>query len=547
MTSRRPALRRRLGILIVTASLLIVALPASAYAASDPDTVVATLYGYNMPTDGDTGGSGTFSLALDASLSQGCFVVDIVLTDIVGDPPTAIDIHDSTTGDSANPGDVVLTLPATVDASGHADGCVAVSPTLIDALLSRPNSFFIDVHTAGFPDGAILGWIEYTYPVGELNVYTKVCPAAIQSVAQLDAAAKASCWVVVLPPDDISGFVPAGYTVIGYAGTATFDYHVTDGKHADATIQNANRGGGGLCNPGTMTCDFSYLPYRWDVGEGSISVTPTVLPSGTRFGTAEAADGSDPGGPIASSIGAGNQITFDTTGVLSASVFVYLFRDADTMAPVVSTPTVAVRSGATFDGSVPVRLSWTGSDAGSGIDHYAVQRSVDGGAWSTVAASLAAPVFDTVLATGRSYRFRVVAYDGAGNTRTSSSTPVQHARALQDSSDSVHYNGGWQRATSASASGGSSRYASTTGATASLTFTGRSIAWVSPIGPGRGSARIYVDGDFVTTVSLQGSSAARQIVFARRFSTVATHTISIKVVGTPGHPRVDLDAFLYLD
>jgi hypothetical protein len=36
----------------------------------------------------------------------------------------------------------------------------------------------------------------------------------------------------------------------------------------------------------------------------------------------------------------------------------------------------------------------------------------------------------------------------------------------------------------------------------------------------------------------------RRIVFERHCATSATHVVSIQVVGTAGHPRVDLDAFL---
>jgi hypothetical protein len=63
----------------------------------------------------------------------------------------------------------------------------------------------------------------------------------------------------------------------------------------------------------------------------------------------------------------------------------------------------------------------------------------------------------------------------------------------------------------------------------------------------RGSARIYVDGTYVTTISLHGAAESRQVVYAKRFAALGTHTIKIKVVGTAGHPRVDVDAFLFLN
>ena len=345
---RRPGSSRiRLAGIAVAAGLLVGLLPGSAVAVSDPHTLVATLDGSNMPyPGGDPGGSGTFSLALDRALARACFVLDVSLSDPAGDPATAIDIHDSFSGD---PGDVVLALASSVDGSGHASGCVAASVALINSMLATPNRFDVVVHTAGYPGGAVRGWIEYSYPTGELSVVTRVCPAAIQSVAQLTDETKASCLVVVLPADDVAKTVPAGYTVTGYGGTAVFDYRVSDGKNLDATIAAARRGGDGTCSDVTKSCNWNNdLPYHWDAGMGEISVTPTQLPAGMRFGTAEAADGQVPGGPMAVSIGAGNQVTVDATGKVAVSVFVYLFRT----------------SGATYHALTPTRLLDTRSGNG---------------------------------------------------------------------------------------------------------------------------------------------------------------------------------------
>jgi hypothetical protein len=538
------AWRMRLSVVVMSAGLLVAGLPGSALGVVDPDTLVASLDGNNIPSDGDPGGSGSFSVALDPALSQACFELDVTLTDLAGDPPTAVDIHDSTTGD---PSDVVLALAVGVDGAGHASGCVAASAPLVSAMLAAPNNYYVDVHTAGYPGGAVRGWLQYSYPVGELSVYTKVCPAAIQSVADLTEQAKASCLVLVLPADDIAPYVPSGYTVTGYGGTATFDYHVTDGKHLDATISGASRGGGGTCSPVTKSCNFSWLPYVWSPGVGEFVVTPTLLPAGTRFGSADARDGQEPGDPIPLSIGAGNALTVDSTGKSSTFVDVYLFRTPDATSPTVTTPTVSLRAGATFSSAVPIRLAWAGADGGSGIGHYAVQRKKDDGAWTTLAASVRGTSYSTSLAAGHAYRFRVVAYDKAGNRRTSGATALQHGRVTQDTSSRVRYAGTWHRIAATSASGGSLHYSKATGATASLTFRGRAVAVVAPTSWTRGAAKIYLDGRHVTTISLYGPAMTRQVVYTKRFATLGTHTIKVKIVGTAGHPRVDVDAFMYLD
>jgi hypothetical protein len=69
-----------------------------------------------------------------------------------------------------------------------------------------------------------------------------------------------------------------------------------------------------------------------------------------------------------------------------------------------------------------------------------------------------------------------------------------------------------------------------------MTFTGTGIAWVGPIGPTRGSARVYVDGKLAGTVQLHRSAFhARQVLFQKHFATKGQHTIRI-VVARSGRP-----------
>ena len=59
----------------------------------------------------------------------------------------------------------------------------------------------------------------------------------------------------------------------------------------------------------------------------------------------------------------------------------------DTTVPTATAPSLSLRTGAAVSGTaLPVTLTWTGADnaGGSGIAHYDVARSTDGGAtWST--------------------------------------------------------------------------------------------------------------------------------------------------------------------
>jgi len=93
--------------------------------------------------------------------------------------------------------------------------------------------------------------------------------------------------------------------------------------------------------------------------------------------------------------------------------------------------------------------------------------------------------------------------------------------------------------------GGAARKSSTAGAKASLTFTGRSIAWVARTGPDRGKAQIYINGTHLVTVDLYSATAqAQRVVWARSWSTASERKVTIRVVGTTGRPRIDLDALV---
>jgi hypothetical protein len=105
--------------------------------------------------------------------------------------------------------------------------------------------------------------------------------------------------------------------------------------------------------------------------------------------------------------------------------------------------------------------------------------------------------------------------------------------------------GPWKKRTSSSFSGGSVRAASAAGTSVTHRCRGTGVAFVTTRAPSRGSARIFVDGQRVATVRLQASSkTTRYVAWRRTWSTAGWHTIRVVVVGTPGHPRVDTDAFV---
>jgi hypothetical protein len=118
---------------------------------------------------------------------------------------------------------------------------------------------------------------------------------------------------------------------------------------------------------------------------------------------------------------------------------------------------------------------------------------------------------------------------------------------IQDSSSSVTYAGKWTTASNSNASGGTTRYSKTRGATATISFTGRAVAWVAPVGTRMGKAKLYLDGVLITTVDLRATARSRVLVFSRTWATRAAHTIRIKVLATYNRPRVDFDGLVVLN
>jgi GH25 family lysozyme M1 (1,4-beta-N-acetylmuramidase) len=221
---------------------------------------------------------------------------------------------------------------------------------------------------------------------------------------------------------------------------------------------------------------------------------------------------------------------------------------ADGIPPTVYPPITRLWAGRTLGTTtVPVRVTWVATDP-SGLAWTALQKTVNGTTWAALklpsAAALAA---DSSIAIGGSARYRVQASDKKANASSWVRGPLVTAQVHQQTSSAVRWTGTWRSASATWASGGSLRYATARGASASFSFTGSSVAWVAAKGPTRGAVWVYVDGVFAASVSLYASSSqARSIVFARTWPTLGWHTLKIVVAGTAGHPRVDVDAFVRL-
>lgn len=115
---------------------------------------------------------------------------------------------------------------------------------------------------------------------------------------------------------------------------------------------------------------------------------------------------------------------------------------------------------------------------------------------------------------------------------------------VSDASARIAYAGPWSTAAYRGYDGRAVHYATQPGASATFWFTGRSITWIGPVGPTRGTADIWIDGQLVRTVSLRSASfVARRVVYAGHWPSTGLHEIRIAVAGR-GRGPIAIDQLL---
>jgi hypothetical protein len=219
----------------------------------------------------------------------------------------------------------------------------------------------------------------------------------------------------------------------------------------------------------------------------------------------------------------------------------------DSFPPVARAPAVALVGGTTLGvRTIPVEVSWpAATDVGRGVVGYELER-LAGATWTRMA--LPKPTSRSIsvgLNPGITFQYRVRAVDRAGNVGEWAMGSAFRLAVAQEGSGSIARKGRWVSHVAPQYYGGRLFSATRTGASARIALTATQVAWVAAVGPTRGQARVYVDGAQVRTVDTRSSvSQPRRIVFATGRMSLARHTVEIRVVGTSGRPRVDLDAFV---
>ncbi len=119
-------------------------------ALAKPVTLTATLTGAAETGGGDADGAGGFKAEADDDSGDFCFTLwaEKVMK------PTMAHVHVGVAGVDGKP---VATLEIT---GKDSDACIAMEPSLIKEIVANPAGYYVNVHTADFPKGAVRGQLE---------------------------------------------------------------------------------------------------------------------------------------------------------------------------------------------------------------------------------------------------------------------------------------------------------------------------------------------------------------------------------------------------
>ena len=146
-------MRRMIALLGVTAMVMAIAVgtaTAGRLAGSSTGGVALTaaLLGENEVPPADPDGSGTAVITLNSGQGVVCFEISV---SNIALPATGAHIHQ---GEAGVNGSIVVTLTPP-DESGTSSGCVEADRSLIKDIRKNPAGYYVNVHTAEFPGGAI--------------------------------------------------------------------------------------------------------------------------------------------------------------------------------------------------------------------------------------------------------------------------------------------------------------------------------------------------------------------------------------------------------
>jgi hypothetical protein len=139
---------RNLSRLAVFGVTLGLAAGVAGLALAQEKSITVKMTGAAESPKGDPDGTGTAMLKIDPGKGQVCY--DIKVEKIAA--ATAAHIHKGAAGAAGGP-----VVPLKAPTSGSVKDCATVSATVAQDMIANPANYYVNVHNAEFPGGALRG------------------------------------------------------------------------------------------------------------------------------------------------------------------------------------------------------------------------------------------------------------------------------------------------------------------------------------------------------------------------------------------------------
>ena len=143
-------MRTTRSMLVVLGLVALMAASVASVSAIGGRTFTGAMTGAaELPDPGDPDGSGTFWVQINPGLQSVCYSIEVTGVDF---PIGAAHIH---VGDVNSFGPPVVTL--TPPTNGSVSACTTGPRDLLLEILTNPENYYVNVHNAAFPNGALRG------------------------------------------------------------------------------------------------------------------------------------------------------------------------------------------------------------------------------------------------------------------------------------------------------------------------------------------------------------------------------------------------------
>lgn len=143
--------RNPLVVLALIAGLVALLALASTAAATGGAKRATSLSGAEEVPPADPDGTGSARITLNIGQATVCW--ELTVSNIA--PAAAAHIHSAPAGEN---GPVVV--PLSPPTTGSSSGCTTAAPALIQAIIDNPEQYYVNVHNADFPGGAVRGQLS---------------------------------------------------------------------------------------------------------------------------------------------------------------------------------------------------------------------------------------------------------------------------------------------------------------------------------------------------------------------------------------------------